>query len=283
MDPMTTDAFIVTAQITYRPFRIPPRCRTERQVDEVFTDWIQVPSATSTEAPVVALVPNDLGHLGSPGGNIAELRSWNGQLYTVETETPDCTSPATLAGSDLFPAEIDRRYLTPDLRHAVESVRTDLSQFLIVDGVVWRKTAEPVYAVHSLGRGTYLDIEVGSVHGNMSRRFALTDREAAIAAAVAIARNSRDEESVEQIIKTAAPTILDASAFKVPSAAARVAAAGNEVRMIADLIRERLAGDHTHESLTEIKELVDAARSLLSKNDIDLVPATGPTSDKATK
>jgi hypothetical protein len=273
---MTTDAFIVTAEITYRPLLVPPRCRKARPTDEVFTDWIQVPSVDSSEAPVVALVPNDLGHLGSPGGNLAELRAWNGQLYTVVTETLDCTSAALIAGSDKFPSMIERRCSTPDLKAAVESVRSDFRKLLVIDGAVWRKTSEPVYAVHSMGRGTYLEIEVGSVHGNMSRRFALTDREAAISAAVAIARNSRDEQSIEQIRKTHEPTILDATAFKVPSATARVAAAGNEVRVIADLIRERLEGDYTHESLTEIKELVDAARSLLSKNDIDLVPATDP-------
>lgn len=273
---MTTDAFIITAEITFRPFRVPPRCRKARPVDEVFTDWIQVPSVASEDAPVVALVPNDLGHLGSPGCNIAELRFWNGQLYTVDTETPDCTSPATIAGSDHFPATLARRFMTSSQKEAVELVRKDLGKYLVVDGMVWRKTSEPMYAVHSAGPATYLDIEVSSVRGNMSRHFALTDREAAIAAALKLARRTGDEQSIEQILKTANPTILDASAFKVPSTAARVAAAGNEVRMIAKMIRGRLCSDHTHESLTEIKELVDAARSLLSNNDIDKVPALAP-------
>lgn len=35
------------------------------------------------------------------------------------------------------------------------------------------------------------------------------------------------------------------------------------------VIGERLLLDHTHESLTEIKELVDMARSLLTRNGIE--------------
>lgn len=270
---MTTDAFIVTAEITYRPFRVPPRCRKARQVDELFTDWFQVPSVTSEDAPVVALIPNYLGHLGSPGGNIAELRAWNGQLYTVDTETTDCTSPATVAGSDLFPAALERRFPTSNLKEAVELVRKDLGKYLVVDGIVWRTTPEPVYAVHVRGRDTFVDIEVNSMHGNMSSRFALTDRDAAIAAALA---KTTDPRSIEQIHETPEATVLDASAFKVPTAAARVAAAGDEVRTIAKMIRGRLCSDHTHESLTEIKELIDTARSLLVRNDIATVPAMAP-------
>lgn len=269
---MTTDAFIITAEITHYPMRVPKGCRKARPVEEVFTDWIQVPSVSDADAPMVALVPNNLGHLGSPGGNIAELRYWNSQLYTVDTETSVPGSPATIAGSDLFPNTHRVTFQTFNLKAAVEAVRKDFGKYLIIEGVVWRKTSEPVYAVHSWGTGTYIDIEAGSVHGNMSRRFALTDRDAAIAAAIETAGDG------EWIERTSEPTILDASAFKIPSAAARVAAAGNEVRMIAGLISERLAKDHTHESLTEIKELVDAARSLLSKNGITMVPASGNNS-----
>ncbi|MET1154516.1 hypothetical protein [Arthrobacter sp.] len=52
LDPMTTEQFTVTADVDYRPFRVPPRCRKARPVPETFKRHIDIPSVTSEDAPV---------------------------------------------------------------------------------------------------------------------------------------------------------------------------------------------------------------------------------------
>lgn len=278
MKTMTTPGFFtVTAEITYYPMQVPKGCRKPRPVKETITHPVHVPSVTSAEAPVVALVPNDRGHLGSPGGNIAELRDWKGQLYTVENSVRgDVTSPAEVAGVD-FPSAITLLNHRRSAREAIESVDADYLKFLIVDGQVWRATDEPVYAVANLGMGhnhggTFLDIEVRTPGNNLGHRFSLTDHAAAVAGALAIAERNGDDKSYDRIQATTAATILVASAFKVPSAAVRIAAAADEIRSLAKEIRERLSSDLTHDSLRGIKELVEQTDNLLWKHELQSVP-----------
>lgn len=281
MMAMTTPGFFtVTAEITYYPMRVPKGCRKPRPVKETIIHSVQVPSVTSAEAPVVALVPNDRGHLGSPGGNVAELRAWNGQLYTVESsKRGDVTSPAEVAGVN-FPSAITLLNHRTDGREVIESVDADYKQFLIVDGQVWRATDEPVYTVANLGLGhnhggTFLDIEVRPAGNSLGHRFSLADHAAAVTGALEIAERNGDNKSYDRIKAAPAATILDASAFKVPSAAVRIAAAEDEIRSLAKLIRGRLCSDLTHESLRGIKELVEQADNLLWKHELQSVPTTG--------
>lgn len=271
------NVFTVTAEITYRPFRVPPRCRKARQVEETFTHVVTIPSVTSADAPVVALIPNDRGHLGSPGSLDAELRAFGGKLWTVETESRDCTSPAVAAGSDRFPASVTENYWIEYPRDAIAQFESGYQGYLIIDGTVWRQTNEPVYSVQSLGMGhnhggTYLDIEVPAPGKHEDRMFTLIDHEAAVAGALAIAARYGDDQSFERIRSTPKATILDASAFKVPTDAQRIANAEDEVRKIAKAVRALLAGDLSHDSLKEAKQLINDADSVLWKHGLDVVP-----------
>ncbi|BCW67338.1 hypothetical protein NicSoilB4_21010 [Arthrobacter sp. NicSoilB4] len=69
---MTAEPFTVTADVSYRPYRVPPRCRKARPVDEVFTHYISIPSVTSNDAPVVAIVPDDRKIAASNPGRFRE-------------------------------------------------------------------------------------------------------------------------------------------------------------------------------------------------------------------
>jgi hypothetical protein len=92
---MITESFTVTAEIAYRPYRIPPRCRKERPVNEVVTHPHFHPAVTSADAPVVAIVPDDRGYLGTVRGGDVEMRHYDGRLYVALT---DENNPVT-AGS----------------------------------------------------------------------------------------------------------------------------------------------------------------------------------------
>lgn len=270
--------FTVTAEITYRPFRVPPRCRKPRQVAETFTHTVSIPSVTSADAPVVALIPNDRGHLGAPGGGDAELRAYDGKLWTVVTEDRDCTAPAVVAGSDRFPAAVTEDFWTESQREAIERFTAGYEDFLVVDGTLWRRTEEPVYSVQSLGMGhnhggTFLDIEIQGPGRSADRTFTLLDPDGAIASALAIAERYGDDKSFDRIRRTPRATILDATAFKMPTNEQRVAAAENETRAIASNVRRLLIGDISHDTIREAKKLLDEAESLLWKHGLETVPS----------
>jgi hypothetical protein len=271
--------FTITAETTYRPFRVPPRCRKPRQVEETFTHTVTIPSVTSADAPVVALIPNDRGHLGAPGGGDAELRADDGKLWTVVTEERECSSPTVVAGSDHYPSTVHTSYWIEYSRDAAAEFESGYRDFLVIDGMVWRQTKEPAYCVLSLGMGnnhggTYLDIEVPAPDKRQDRIFTLTDHEGAIAGALAIAERYGDDQSYERIRNTPKATILDPSAFKVPTEAQRIAKAEDEARQLAAAATAVLRGKLSHETLQEAKKLLKDAESVLWKHGLDTVPPT---------
>lgn len=270
------NVFTITAEITYRPFRVPPRCRKHRQVAETFTHTVSIPSVTSDDAPVVALIPNDRGYLGAPGGGEAELRAYAGKLWTVVTEDRDCTAPAVMAGSDSFPTDVTEDFWTESQREATAKFASGYEDFLVVDGSLWRRTEEPVYSVQSLGMGynhggTFLDIEIQGPSRSADRTFTLLDPDGAIAAALAIAERYGDDQSYDRIRRTPRATILDRTAFKVPTNAQRITAAEDETRAIVKNIRDLLAGEISHDTIREAKKLLDEAESLLWKHGLEVV------------
>ena len=274
------NVFTITAEIKYRPFRTPPRCRKPRQVQETFKHTLAIPSVTSVDAPTVALVPNDRGLFGAPGGGEAEIRSFDGKLWTVETETRDCTSPAALAGSDLFPADVTLDFHLEDADEAAEHFTSRYQDYLIVDGVVWRQTAEPVYSVETLGwggnhGGTYMDIEVLVPGKREDRTFTLVDYDAAVAGALAIATDNGDDQSFERIRRTPGATILDPSAFRVPGDAVRIAKAESEVRQRASAAAALLQGRLTQDVLKEAKQAIKDMEAMFWKHGLDMVEPAG--------
>lgn len=270
------NVFTVTAEITYRPFRIPPRCRNPRQVPEVIERQIAIPSVTSAEAPVVALVPNDRGFLGSPGGGAAEVRSFDGKLWTVMTVEPDCTSAALPAGSDKFPAEITFDFHVSEVSEATEMFTSRYEKYLIVDGFVWRETTEPVYTVESLGwggnsGGTYMDIGVILTGKRDDQMFSLLDHDAAVAGALAIAERYGDDQSFDRIRSTPKATILDPSAFKVPSDKDRIEAAENDVRVRAASAAALLQGELTRSVVDQVKQAMKDLEAVFWDHGLDSV------------
>lgn len=271
--------FTVTAEITYRPYRIPPRCRNLRQVEEKFTHEIAIPAVTNAEAPVVAMIPNDRGFLGAPGGGDALLRAYADKLWTVMTEEADVTSPTVIAGSDRFPADTVENLWIEDRGEATEHFESRYRDYLVIDGTVWRSTAEPVYAVYSLGYGsnnggTYLDIELWRDDRRKDHMFSLTDHQGAIAGALAVAEHNGDDRSYDRIRKTPPALILDPSAFQVPADTDRIITAAREARSLADAAGRLLAGEFTHDSVRQARELLGQLDRVFYSHGLDEVPAT---------
>lgn len=265
--------FVITSTISYRPYRIPPRCRKPRPVEETFTHEFRIPCVTSEDAPVVAWVPDDHGYLGAPAGEDAPLRTHNGQLYAAQARD----GRSTKAGSGAFPAT--RQFESRDSWDggAIREAGKQFENILIIDGEVWKTAKEPAYAIVTLGMGenhggTYLEIDYA---GRYARQFPLTDYDAAVEAAVAFAEKRGDTGSIQIIRKTPKATVLDPSAFTIPTAAERQAAAQAEIQGLVQKARAGLAGPLTRMSLRQVKDLIDEVTDLMSQAGIDELRPTG--------
>lgn len=263
--------FTVTSTITFRPHRIPPRCRKPRPVLESFTHEFHIPRVTSEEAPVVALVPDDRGYLGSPVGEDPPLRAYGGKLYTAETRGRQ----PVRAGTDAFRATDKHESWHAWEYEAIQEAGKGFTDILIIDGQVWKTTPEPAYAIVTMGLGgnhggTYLEIDY---QGRYARQFPLTDYDSAVVAAVAFATKRGDTDTIETIRKTPKATILDPSAFRIPTEADTLASARAEVRALAEQAKAILSGNLTRAYLVNAKELLEKAAGLVWQHDIEEVSA----------
>lgn len=263
--------FVVTSTITFRPQRVPPRCRKPRPVKEVFTHEFRIPSVTSDDAPVVALVPDDRNYYGAPVGEDAPLRAHGGLLYTAETRGRQ----PVMAGTDAFRATASHETWQDSEYAAIDEAGRSFKGILIIDGQVWKTTPEPAYAIVTMGMGgnhggTYLEIDYA---GRYDRKFPLTDYDSAVEAAVAFATKRRDTNTIGIIRKTPKATILDPSAFNIPTEADALASAHAEIRALAKQAREILSGKLTRTSLVTVKDLTEKATNILWQHDIEELSA----------
>lgn len=271
MEPLSD--FVITSTITYRPHRIPPRCRKPRPVAETFTHEFRIPCLAPEAAPVVALVPDDHGYLGAAAGQDAPLRAYNGQLYSALARD----GRPIKAGSGAFPATVARDTHEAWQDDAIREAGNGFKDLLIIDGGVWKPAKEPVYSIVTLGMGdnhggTHLEIDYA---GRYVRQFPLTDYDAAVEAAVAFAEKRGDTHSIPLIRQAPKATILDPTAFKVSTGAERRAAAEEAINALLTKARTRLAGTQTRMTLREVRELLDEAGTLMSESGIEEMAATG--------
>jgi hypothetical protein len=271
---MTTESFTVTADVAYRPYRIPPRCRKERPVDEVFQCHIDIPSVTSDEAPVVAIVPDGRGYLGTARGGDVDMRCFDGLLYVALT---DGDKPV-MAGSPKFPAKVTHTSYEHGSFEAMVEAKKSFNGILIIDGQVWKSAEEPSYTIMTMGLGgshggTYLELSFFD-RGMTGRRFPVTEYDHAVESAVEFAQKRGDTNSIRMIRETPKVKVLDPAAFKIPTEASRLAAAEEEVRALVVRAAGLLAGKVTRDSLRDAKKLVEEADSLIWQHGLDSVAPT---------
>jgi hypothetical protein len=271
---MNTGSFTITAEVAYRPFRVPPRCRKARPVDEAFKHHISIPSVTSADAPVVAIVPDDRGYLGSARGGDVEVRAYAGQLYVAVL---DGEKPVT-AGSSRFPDKTTHTSYEHDSYEAMVEAEKQFDGILIIDGQVWKSAEEPSYTIMTMGLGgnhggTYLELSFFD-RGLTGRRFPVTEYDHAVEAAIEFAEKRRDTNSLRMIRETPKVTVLDPTAFKIPTEASRIAGAEEEVRAMVAKATVLLAGTVTRDRLRDVKKLIEEADSLFWQHGLDKVAPT---------
>ncbi|MFF2244275.1 hypothetical protein ACFVTM_08870 [Arthrobacter sp. NPDC058130] len=272
---MTTESFIIiTADVAYRPYRIPPRCRKARPVPESFTHHIDIPAVSSDDAPVVAIVPDDRGYLGTARGGDVPMRCFNGQLYTavLDGENP------VVAGSARFPAAVKHTSYENGSFEAMVEAKKQFDGILIVDGNVWKSAEEPHYTIMTMGLGgnhggTYLELSFFD-RGMAGRRFPVTEYDHAVDSAVEFAQKRGDTNSIRMIRETPKVTVLDPTAFKIPTEASRLAGAEDEVRALVAKAAGLLAGPVSRDSLRSVTKLVEEADSLFWQHGLDTVAPT---------
>lgn len=246
-----TDTTALTVTYTYESWEIPPRCRKARAVVREATVTIDIPTVTSAQAPVVMRVPTSTW---GADARMAELRGFDGHLFEPMTtervfDTWPLEAPSVQAGSDQFPLQQRADYAHAPQVTGEARVREGFSGYLIVDGMVWVRSDEPVYEVSTTGLGddhggTHLDIRRWT-HDELMTHPA-TDRDAAVAHALEVA-SARGNTRTQWIVETNRIEVLDPAYVRTPHRAALL------------LEKEGV-----------VQDLVDQARAALDRTDISL-------------
>lgn len=268
---MTTETFTVTADISYRPYRVPPRCRKARPVPESFKHHIEIPSVSSEDAPVVAIIPDDRGYLGSARGGDVEMRAHDGQLYVALLDG-DKPMPA---GSSRFPTAVKHASYEHDSYEAKTEAEKTFEGILVIDGQVWKSAEEPSYTIMTMGLGgnhggTYLELSFFD-RGITGRRFPVTEYDHAVESAIEFAEKRGDTNSIRMIRETPRVTVLDPTVFMIPTEASRLAGAEAEVRALAAKAVGVLTGPVSRDTLRDAKKLIEEADSLFWQHGLETV------------
>lgn len=268
------DFLIITADISYSPFRTPPRCRKPRQIAETFTYRMSIPSVTGDDAPVAVQLP-----AGSYG--FTELRAWNGALYGQVTVNGNPDSAGVIAGSDQLPAVMKfNSFGEHEKDQAIADFERSRANLLIIDGEVWSFTEEPVYRILTLGMGsnhggTVVDIRAWAAGlYSPARCFSVLEPAAAIAAAIETALGRGDTASVETIKEVPRVTVLIPTALSYATKDMRHTLAADEVRTLVNGANDLVSGELTIANLEDAAGKLAHARDLLWTNGIETVSRT---------
>lgn len=162
--------FAISLTGTYTRDEIPPRCRKPRPVTYETSAQVEVPTASSDDAPVAF-------RIREVEDRIKEIRTFDGRLFAPYLPHSHQEEPS-LPGSVHFPQGVDTE--RSNLRHVTFNVDSDEAyyrqaqehyrRFLIIDGVVWEETTEPGYHVAVFGFGNVsLGVSDRKDHGTLFR------------------------------------------------------------------------------------------------------------------
>jgi hypothetical protein len=160
------------------------------------------------------------------------MRCFDGRLFVALT---DGASPV-MAGSKGFPAAVMHTSYEHDSYEAKAEAEKNFNGILIIDGQVWKSAEEPHYTIMTMGLGgnhggTYLELSFFD-RGMTGRRFPVTEYDHAVESAIEFAQKRQDTNSIQMIRNTPKVTVLDPTAFKIPTEASRLAGAEKEVRAL---------------------------------------------------
>lgn len=208
------------------------------------------------------------------------LRAWDGKLLRPVTEYGMNGPVVVEAGSDRFPRSVAKKTFEEDLTAAIARVDEEYSELVIVNGEVWKVATEPTYVIHTMGLGnnyggTALSIESGRMETMSRRCFSLLERDAAVEAALEVARDRGDTRSYDLIRESDSATILIPSAFSIPTHGMRQVQAENDVLALIDQAVEGLAGDLTKSRLQTVIDELENAREQMFTHGLEKVTREG--------
>ena len=220
-------------QLKYTEQYLPtPRHRKLRDREVQESVPLEITEVASKDAPVVFRTHGYKSYCD--GIQPTDYRQFNGALYTPLRTCDVMAVHSIIEANTPFPTQglgdLIRMYTVPyGLTRSREETLTDAAEraasFLLVDGVLWKKTGEPVYKACTFG--------LGNNHGGTSlmlaNRYEVNEwdtdclfnalqQEEAIQYAVEIARQRGDTESIPRIqARRSSIEVLDPSAVKLPS------------------------------------------------------------------
>jgi len=251
----------ITVTIVATVMGTPPRARTPRPIPaEPYDVVVTIPEVTSAEAPVAMRTPR------------AEYRwhaerLWGPVLHRVHGEAD---SPVIIGSPDLLHEHVMEFYLPQP--GAIEGALQEYADRLIVDGELWRPSAEPVYIYNTFGldQTPSTDISARADHGYAG--WAARDRDLFLASVESCIRSRRgDSERARALLQEAFSTphievlIEEAARFRTATNYERFA--GRWPTALQNL------SDATESLVGELSE--EPKRRLLSDLLDDLVPRLG--------
>lgn len=182
-----------------------PRHRKERFREAEAEFAAEIPETTAANAPVVLKV-HEYEHYAD-GIQVKDYRQYNGQLYipVLRHEYFNCADDAECrqqAVGNEFATRLGFSSSYHFTKDEVASKYQEMAdQFLVIDGMVWKRTSEPYYYVQTLGLGnnhggTALMITDLPHHTYQMHTFSALQREEAVKTAIKVALDRGDTDAV---------------------------------------------------------------------------------------
>lgn len=193
---------IIELNIEFHESEIPPRCRLPRPVSHKETVKVKIKEARKEDAPVAFIVH-------SLKERPMEVRLYKNQLYKEARISFYNGKKAEEYSFDTIPWETVFRKYTGYMEYISKSeyiayLKLTSREYLIVDGVVFRRCYEPFYRITTFGYrgcGTAIFPEFSDKSRKEVPGYSALDKEKAIADAVKIACERGDESSINSIKK----------------------------------------------------------------------------------
>lgn len=165
----------ITGTAKYTSYRV-PATGDPAHVTRTVEVAVRIPHASALQAPVAALVQGGTHYRPSFPQTMAEIRTFDSGLYHQLLDSNG--KPVTPVSGELNTHFGER----PNANDARDAVRDGLGQLILIEGELWKRTAEPIIEVGQM----FTDVVPGPSDRGAWQVFALTEADAAVAAGKAV-------------------------------------------------------------------------------------------------
>ena len=190
----------IELNIEFHESEVPPRCRLPRHVSHKEAVKVKIKEASKEEAPLAFIVH-------SLKERPMEVRLFKGQLYKEARISFYNGKKSEEYPFDAIPWETVFRKYTGYGEYISKSeyiayLKLTSREYLIVDGVVFRRCYEPFYRITTFGYrgcGTAIFPEFSDKNRKEVPGYSALDKDKAIADAIKIAEGRGDEKDIDSI------------------------------------------------------------------------------------